>query len=110
MTEKIVVFSNCGSEDEARRVAKALVESHTAACVNIIPNIRSIYRWQGTLHDEAEWMLVIKSTRALFERLSIELRRVHSYETPEVIALPIVAGAGDYLDWIDRETSGGDNF
>jgi periplasmic divalent cation tolerance protein len=110
MAEKIVVFSNCGSEEEARRVATALVESRCAACVNIIPRIRSIYRWKGSVHDEAEWMLVIKSTRDRFESLNLELRRVHSYETPEVIAVPIVEGSRDYLDWIDRETSGSDNF
>lgn len=108
MTGKIVVFSNCGSEEEAQRIAKELVGRRLAACVNIIPGIQSIYRWQGTVQDDREWMLVIKSTHDLLEPLSSELRSLHSYETPEVIAVPIVAGAKDYLAWIDRETSGSD--
>ena len=110
MSEKIVVFSNCGSEEEARRVAKALVETRVCACVNILPGVRSIYHWQGAVHDEAEWMIVIKTKRALFDQLCAELRKSHSYETPEIIAVPIIEGDRDYLAWIDRETSGSDNF
>lgn len=108
MTEKIVVFSNCGSEEEARRIARSLVEARLAACVNIVPGIRSIYHWQGAVQDDSEWMLVIKSTRLLFDQLSAELRKVHSYQVPEVLAIPVVAGSQDYLDWLDRETSGND--
>jgi periplasmic divalent cation tolerance protein len=70
MTEKIVVFTNCGSEDEALRVARALIESRLAACVNILPGIRSVYPWKGAVQEDTEWMLVIKSTRPLFEQLS----------------------------------------
>jgi periplasmic divalent cation tolerance protein len=103
MTEKIVVLSNCGSEEEARRIARALVEARVAACVNILPGIQSIYHWQGAIQEDSEWMLVIKSTRSMFDRLSIELRKVHSYQVPEVLAIPVVAGSPDYLDWMDRE-------
>lgn len=103
MTEKIVVFSNCGSEEEARKVARSLVEARVAACVNIVPGVRSVYRWQGAIEEESEWMLVIKSTRDCFEPLATELRKVHSYQIPEVIALPIVDGNSEYLDWIGRE-------
>jgi periplasmic divalent cation tolerance protein len=110
MSEKIIVFSNCGSQEEARRVARALVDTRVCACVNIIPGIQSIYRWQGSIQEEAEWMLMIKTTRELFDRLSAELRRNHSYEIPEVIAIPIVEGNPDYLKWIDRETFGSANF
>jgi periplasmic divalent cation tolerance protein len=110
MSEKIIVFSNCGSQEEAYRVAKALVETRVCACVNIVPGVRSIYQWQGAVHDEAEWMLVIKTRRDLFDSVCIELRKHHSYETPEIIAVPIIAGDPQYLDWIDRETSGSDNF
>jgi periplasmic divalent cation tolerance protein len=103
MTEKIVVLSNCGSEEEARRVARALVEARVAACVNILPGIQSIYRWQGAIQEDSEWMLVIKSTRSMFDRLSVELRKAHSYQVPEVLAIPVIAGDQDYLDWMDRE-------
>lgn len=106
MTEKIIVLSTCGSEEEARRVAKSLVESRVAACVNILPGVRSIYHWQGEMLDEQEWMLVIKSTRPLFEQLCAGLRKVHSYQVPEAIAIPVVGGHQDYLDWIDREIGG----
>ena len=104
MTDKVVVLSTCGSADEAERVARALVEARLAACVNILPGVRSIYRWKDAIEDTAEWMLVIKTRRELFEKLIAELRRVHSYEVPEAIAIPIVAGLSEYLNWIDGET------
>jgi periplasmic divalent cation tolerance protein len=105
MTDKIVVLSTCGSAEEAEKIARALVERRLAACVNIVPGARSIYRWKGAVEDATEWLLVIKSRRPLFEPLLEELRRVHSYETPEVIALPIVAGAQSYLEWLESETA-----
>lgn len=105
MTDNIVVLSTCGSAEEAGNVARALVERRLAACVNIVSGVRSIYRWKGAVEDAAEWLLVIKSRRPLFEPLLEELRRVHSYETPEVIALPIVAGAESYLEWLAAETA-----
>jgi periplasmic divalent cation tolerance protein len=106
MTEKIVVLSNCGSEEEAHRVARALVEARLAACVNIVPGVRSIYHWQGSVQEDSEWMLIIKSTRPLFEQLAAELRKIHSYEVPEVLAIPVVAGDEAYLEWLNRELSG----
>jgi periplasmic divalent cation tolerance protein len=106
MTEKILVLSNCGSEEEARRVARALVEARVAACVNIIAGVHSVYHWEGAIQEASEWMLIIKSTRALFDSLAAELRRIHSYQVPEVLAIPVVDGDQDYLAWIDREISG----
>jgi periplasmic divalent cation tolerance protein len=106
MTEKIVVLSNCGSEEEARRVARALVEARVAACVNIVPGIQSVYHWQGAIQEDPEWMLVIKSTRPMFDSLAAELRKIHSYQVPEVLAIPVIAGDQNYLDWMDREISG----
>jgi periplasmic divalent cation tolerance protein len=106
MTEKILVLSNCGSEEEARRVARALVEARVAACVNIVPGIQSVYHWQGAIQEDSEWMLVIKSTRPMFESLAAELRKIHSYQVPEVLAIPVIAGDQNYLDWMDREISG----
>jgi periplasmic divalent cation tolerance protein len=107
MTDKIVVLSNCGSSEEATRVARALVGQRLAACVSIIPGVQSIYRWQGAIEEAAEWTLLIKTRRSLFDRLRAALLRAHSYELPEVIAMPVVDGHGDYLAWIDRETEAG---
>lgn len=104
MTDKIVVFSNCGSAEEAGKVARHLVDTRAAACVNIIPGVRSIYRWKGAVEDAPEWTLLIKTRRALLERVERELRKVHSYEVPEIIAAPIVDGLDSYLQWIDDET------
>lgn len=104
MTDKIVVFCNCSSEEEARQVSRGLVESRVAACVSILPKVHSIYHWQDKIEEADEWTLLIKTTRGLFDRLSAELRRLHSYQVPEVLAVPVLDGLGDYLDWIDRET------
>jgi len=103
MTEKIVVLSTCGSEEEAVRIAKQLVDAHLAACVNLIPRIRSFYRWQGKVEDSSEWMLVVKTSRARFEALRTVLEAAHSYELPEVLALPVVDGSPNYLEWMDAE-------
>jgi periplasmic divalent cation tolerance protein len=103
MTDKIVVLSTCDSEEQAAAVARALVEQRLAACVNIIPGARSIYRWKGAIEDAAEWVLVIKTRRDLFGALRISLQKTHSYEIPEVIALPVVEGSESYLAWLDRE-------
>ena len=105
MTDKIVVLSTCGSAEEAARLASRLVESRTAACVNILPGVSSVYRWKGAVEEAKEMLLVIKTRRPLLDRLMSELRVVHSYEVPEVVALPVVAGLDRYLAWIDEETS-----
>jgi periplasmic divalent cation tolerance protein len=105
MTDKVVVFSTCGSAEEAAAVARALVDARLAACVNIVPGIRSIYRWKGAIEEAGELLLVIKTRRDLVARLTAELRKVHSYEVPEAIALPVVDGLPEYLDWIDGETT-----
>jgi periplasmic divalent cation tolerance protein len=103
MTDKIVVLSTCDSEEKAVALARALVEERVAACVNVIPGARSIYHWQGKIEDAAEWIVVIKSRRDLFEKLKEAIARVHSYEVPEVVALPVVDGSEAYLSWLDRE-------
>lgn len=103
MTGKIVVLSTCGSAEEAANVARALVERRLAVCVSIVAGIRSIYQWKGAVEEAAEWLLVIKSSRALFEQIQEELRQLHSYETPEIVALEIVAGSESYLAWMDAE-------
>jgi periplasmic divalent cation tolerance protein len=103
MTDKIVVLTNCGSAEEAAKIARVLVEKKLAACVNVMPAVRSFYRWKGVIEDEQESLLVIKSSRALFNDLRVEIEKLHSYEVPEVIAVPIVDGSEGYLEWLDRE-------
>jgi len=103
MTDKIVVLTTCDSETHAEKLAHHLVEQRLAACVNILPNARSIYRWKEQVEDTAEWVLFIKSRRDLFATLRAEIQKLHTYEVPEVIALPVVEGAEAYLGWIDRE-------
>jgi periplasmic divalent cation tolerance protein len=108
MTDKIVVLSACDSQEGAAALARTLVEQRLAACVNIVPGARSIYRWQDKIEDTAEWVLVIKSRRDLFSRLRAAIAKAHSYDVPEIIALPIVDGSDAYLAWLDRELARGD--
>lgn len=103
MTDKIVVFSTASSAEEAGKIARGLVDERLAACVSIMPGLRSYYRWQGKVEDSAEFLLVIKSTRARFEALRTLLEKLHSYDVPEVIAMPVVDGAPNYLNWMDTE-------
>jgi periplasmic divalent cation tolerance protein len=105
MTDKIVVLSTAGSSEEASRIARHLVERRVAACVNIVAQARSIYRWKGQIEEAEEFLLLIKTDRALFDQLQNELRAVHSYEVPEILALPIFAASKPYLDWLSGETS-----
>lgn len=109
MTDKILVLSACDSEESAAALARTLVEQRLAACVNILPGARSIYRWQGKIEDSPEWVLIIKSRRDLFGRLREAIAKTHSYEVPEVIALPVVDGSLAYLAWLDRELADGDD-
>jgi periplasmic divalent cation tolerance protein len=101
MTDKIVVLSTCASEEEAGRLALSLVEQHLAACVNVVSGIQSYYRWQGNIEQSGEFLLVIKSSRARFMELCAALEKAHSYEVPEVIALPVMDGAPNYLNWVE---------
>lgn len=103
MTDKIVVFSTASSAEEAEKMARTLIDKRLAACVNVVPGLRSYYRWQGKVEDSAEFLLVIKSSRAHFEALRALIENLHSYEVPEVIALNIVDGARNYLNWMDGE-------
>jgi periplasmic divalent cation tolerance protein len=104
MTEHIVVLITAPNEEEAAKLAKELVADRLAACVNIIRNLRSIYRWQGKIEDGNEVLMVAKTRRDLFESLLKKVKELHSYSVPEVIALPIIAGSEDYLKWLAEET------
>lgn len=103
MTDKIVVLSTCGSVEEAERLARALVEKRLAACVNIVPGVRSVYRWKDAIENEPEVLLVVKTSRPLVDDLKTEIERLHSYEVPEMIALPVVDGSEAYLQWMSHE-------
>jgi periplasmic divalent cation tolerance protein len=100
MTDQIVVLSTCASEEEAERLARMLVDRRLAACVSVVPGVRSFYRWQGAVESSGEWLLLAKSSRGLFPAVSSALEQEHSYEVPEVLALPVVAGAANYLNWM----------
>ena len=105
MTDKIVVFSTCSTIEEAEQIARKLVDARLAACVSVTPAVRSFYRWKGAVEEAAECLLVIKSSRDLFDRLRLELEKAHTYEVPEVVAVPIVAGAPNYLAWLETEVN-----
>jgi periplasmic divalent cation tolerance protein len=100
MTDKRLVLTTCGSLEEARSIAQALVERQLAACVNIAPQIESVYRWQGKVETATEWLLVIKTTAEAFGTLREALLELHSYELPECIEIPIEGGSAAYLEWI----------
>jgi periplasmic divalent cation tolerance protein len=108
MTDKIVVFNTCASAGESERLARALVDARLAACVTVISPVRSFYRWNGAVTDAMEWLLVIKTSRTLFDRLRAALEAAHSYELPEILALPVVEGSANYLSWIDSELHSAD--
>jgi len=104
VSDHIVVFVTCGSEDEALEIARALVQEKFAACANMVSPLRSIYRWEGKICDEKEWLLVIKTRQSLFEDLAKRVKAIHSYSVPEIIALPIAEGLPAYLTWISENT------
>jgi periplasmic divalent cation tolerance protein len=102
--ELIVVLVTCGSEEEAVKIARSLVEERLAACVNLVSPVRSIYRWEGKIWDEREWLLVIKTQKQRFEELEKVVKTLHSYSVPEIIGLPIIEGASSYLEWLTEMT------
>ncbi len=100
MTDKRIVLTTIGSEEEAHKMARGLVDRGLAACVNIVPKIISVYRWRGKVEEASEWLLIIKTTADAFERVHDAIAELHSYEVPECICLAIEDGSADYLDWI----------
>lgn len=100
MTDKVVVFVTAGTAEEGRRIGRALVEQELAACVNVTSPIRSLYRWKGKVADDQEVLLVIKTSRALFDRVRREVEKLHSYQVPEVLCLPVIDGSPNYLNWL----------
>ena len=98
--DAIVVLMTAGSREEAARLAEMLVGARLAACVQIMPEMESIYHWEGSVHRDPEFMLLAKTTQANFNDLEREVRALHSYETPEIIALPVAAISAPYLEWL----------
>lgn len=107
-TDKVIVLTSCGSVKEARSIAKSLVERRLAACVNrITAPVESIYRWKRKIESAKEYLLLIKTSRARFAAVERTIRELHSYDIPEIIALPIVVGSHDYLSWLDQSLGAG---
>jgi len=106
MPEEIIVLITASSGEEAATIAEALVYEHLAACVNIVPEVRSLFFWEGKAQDAREALLICKSRQPLLEELISLVKSLHSYAVPEVIALPIIAGSREYLDWIRESTKG----
>jgi periplasmic divalent cation tolerance protein len=102
MTNKRVVFTTANSVEQARTMANTLVQRKLAACVNVLPSMSSIYQWKGEVAEAEEFLVLIKTTEAAFDRVYQTIRELHSYETPECIALPIDQGNPDYLKWIEE--------
>ncbi|HKF00773.1 MAG TPA: divalent-cation tolerance protein CutA [Candidatus Sulfotelmatobacter sp.] len=106
MTDKRIVFTTAGSQEEAQKMARHLVEHKLAACVNIVPRIESVYRWQGKVESSAEWLLLIKTTVEKFPNVRNAIRELHSYDLPECIAIAVEDGSAEYLDWIADSVAG----
>lgn len=104
MQQALLVLTNVPDESVANAIAHRLVEQQLAACVNIMPNVRSIYQWQGAVEEATEVTLLIKTTQSRYADLEAAIKSAHPYQVPEVIAMPIVGGLPQYLDWIAQET------
>ncbi len=99
--DRIIVLITAGSEKEARKIARLLVKEKKAACVNILPGVDSLFRWKGKIDSARESLLLVKTRASLFPEIISLVKQIHSYEVPEIIALPIVGGSEDYLRWLD---------
>ena len=107
MSEPLVVLITAGSPEEAEYVAHRLVAEMLAACVNVVPGVTSVYRWEGEIQRDQEWLLVVKTEREILDSLIQRIQALHSYEVPEIIALPVVGGSEPYLRWISGQVHGG---
>jgi len=101
--ECIIVLVTAADDDEARLIARVLLEQKKAACVNIVSGVVSLFRWQGKTEQTNESLLVIKTSQPLLAEVMALVKEMHSYENPEIIALPVIGGSSQYLDWIDKE-------
>jgi periplasmic divalent cation tolerance protein len=99
-TDAIVVLMTAANREEAGRLAEMLVRQRLAACVQILPEIESVYRWQGQIERQNEVLVIAKTTKSKFDELEREVRAIHSYETPEIVAVPLADGSPPYLEWL----------
>jgi periplasmic divalent cation tolerance protein len=99
----VILLTTTSSSEEAHRIAETLLKQKKAACVNIIPGVSSLFSWQDNLNSTQENLLIIKTLTSLLNQIILLIRDIHSYEVPEIIALPIIGGHQDYLNWIDKE-------
>ena len=106
-TGKVVIFITASTEEEARKIAESLLGQRKAACINIVPKVDSSFWWQGKLDSAQESLLIIKTKASLLSEIIALVKSVHSYEVPEIIALPIIGGNEDYLNWMDAEVRDG---
>ncbi len=106
MAGEIIVLITASANDEAAKIGTALVEEHLAACVNIVPGIRSVFLWEGKTRDEQETLLLCKSRQQLLNKLISRVKELHSYSVPEILALPVIGGSSDYLSWLQDMTKG----
>ena len=102
MTDALVVLTTVESREDGERLARALVEARLAACVQILPPMTSIYRWQGAIQQASEHLLLLKTTRDAYPRLAAEISALHPYQTPELVALPVESIASDYWNWLTK--------
>lgn len=100
----LVILCTVSDENEARLISETLVKENLAACVNRLPNVQSVYQWQGKTHDDSEWLLIIKSKKSRLDSIISKIKALHSADLPEIIALPIMGGSEDYLDWLETHT------
>jgi periplasmic divalent cation tolerance protein len=105
VTEHIQVVTTTARREEAEQIARTLVEQRLAACAQVLGPITSVYHWQGNIETDEEWQCWAKSRRDLYDRIEQTIRRLHPYEVPEILAVPVVAGNASYLEWVDRETA-----
>ncbi|MGH9874630.1 MAG: divalent-cation tolerance protein CutA [Pyrinomonadaceae bacterium] len=103
--QAIAVFMTASSREEAERLADMLVDKSLAACVQIMPEMYSIYRWQGKVEQQREFLLIAKTLNSKFAEIESEVRKLHSYETPEIVALPLTAGSKPYLEWLSASVA-----
>ena len=106
MTDKVIVYTTCGNNSDADKLARALVEQRLAACVNVVDGARSIYRWNEAVEQASEALLVIKTMAERYGELEAAIRERSTYELPEIVAVPIAQGLADYLEWVRAATAG----
>ena len=106
MTDKVIAYTTCDDPDEAEKLARHLIDERLAACVTVVPAVRSYYRWKGEVASDDEILLMIKTSRDLIDALRQQLDKLHSYDLPELIVTPIVDGSPNYLNWLENELAG----